>query len=385
MFGSGYNSSKLKAQLKMAASRFQIASNKKTALIKQNMRAVAELLAAEPPKEEKARIKAESIIYDDQHIEAYDILQLECELLLERSKLIEFSKTCPPDLVSCISTLIYASTRVDIPELVAIRKQFRSKYGKKFDDAAMANEGGILNERVVTKLSVEPPAAFLVQTYMEKICEQYEVEWSPKVKLAPNQLAQPIAPPVGYSVHAAQGTGLGGDITADTGLNGPPQSSTPAPRGSVFSTTASSPSKDPKPTDQPTLPTVSARSRDNQDDDDKNDGYNGGGDGAMFATVTAIPAPATAYPPSVAPPPTAPAALGTYYNYGQEQPDIPKDIAVKGSYYSYEKPAPYAPSASSASSVISAVTTPPVQQGRDEMDNWTRGDPNATNPMSRLP
>jgi vacuolar protein sorting-associated protein IST1 len=49
----------------MAVHRFQMASNKKSALLKQNMRQVAVLLAEDPPKEEKARIKAEALIRDD--------------------------------------------------------------------------------------------------------------------------------------------------------------------------------------------------------------------------------------------------------------------------------------------------------------------------------
>lgn len=162
----------------MAVHRFQMASNKKSALLKQSMREVAVLLAEDPPKEEKARIKAEALIRDDYMIEAYDILSLNCELLSERLKLISFSKQCPPDLVSSVATLIYAAPRVDIPELQIIRKQFRAKYGKKFEEDALNNVGGVLNERVVTKLSVQPPAAYLVQTYLEQICDKYEVDWS---------------------------------------------------------------------------------------------------------------------------------------------------------------------------------------------------------------
>jgi len=123
MFLGGFSASKLKPQLKMAVSRFAIASNKKSAIMKQNMREIALLLAEEPPREEKARIKAEALIRDDNMIEAYEILQLECELLTERIKLLESQKTCPPDLVSVISDLIYACPRVDIPELTEIRKQ----------------------------------------------------------------------------------------------------------------------------------------------------------------------------------------------------------------------------------------------------------------------
>jgi vacuolar protein sorting-associated protein IST1 len=204
------------SELKMAVSRFGIASNKKSALLKQNMRAIAVLLAEDPPKEEKARIKAEALIRDDYMIEAFDILSLNCELLHERIKLISHSKECPPDLVSSVSTLIYAAPRIDIPELVTIRKQFRAKYGKKFEEDALNNARGVLNERVVTKLSVQPPAAYLVQTYLETICEKYEVTWSPTVRLRADNMGEPMAPPSGYSVPIAQGTGLG-PVIAITG------------------------------------------------------------------------------------------------------------------------------------------------------------------------
>ena len=189
--------------LKMAVSRIQIASNKKSALLKQNMREIALMLSEDPPREEKAKIRAEALIRDDNLIEAYEILQLECELLHERIKLIEYSKLCPPDLVSVVSTLMWASHRVDIPELMEIRRQFRAKYGKQFEEDALTNTGGVLNERVVTKLSVHPPAAYLVQTYLERICEQFEVDWSPKVKLSTNEMIEPMPAPVGYSVQVS--------------------------------------------------------------------------------------------------------------------------------------------------------------------------------------
>jgi len=193
----------------MAVSRFQIASNKKTAIMKQQMREIAKLLAEEPaPKEEKAKIRAEALIREDNTIEAFEILQLECELVHERIKLIASQKECPPDLTSCICTLIWAANRVDIPELTDIKKQFRYKYGKEFEQMAMDNVGGCLNERVVAKLSVHPPSAYLVQTYLEKIADEFEVDWKPAVKLSAEEMAEPMAAPVGYSVQVAPGTQL---------------------------------------------------------------------------------------------------------------------------------------------------------------------------------
>jgi vacuolar protein sorting-associated protein IST1 len=225
---SGFSAQKLKPQLKMATSRFQITSNKKAALVKQQMRDVAVMLNEDPPKEEKAKIRAEAIIREEHAIEAYEILMLECELLSERIKLIQVSKECPPDLLSCISTVMWACDRVDIPELVLIRKQFRAKYGKEFEERALNNVGGVLNERVVSRLSVQPPAAYLVQTYLERICEKFEVSWKPKVPVEASEMAEPMAAPVGYSVQVASASGLNvttGQAHTDTeaGYNGPPK------------------------------------------------------------------------------------------------------------------------------------------------------------------
>jgi len=207
MFG-GFKKDKLRPNLKMAVSRFEIASNKKSALMKQQMREIAKLLDEKPPKEEKARIRAEALIRDDGTIEAYEILQLSCELLSERIKLISSEKNCPEDLKGTISTLMWASNRVDIPELIEIRKQFAAKYGKKFETNALGNKDGICNERIMAKLSFQPPSAFLVHTYLEKIAEQFDIDWKPAEQLSADELAAPMAAPSGSSVPVAPGSGL---------------------------------------------------------------------------------------------------------------------------------------------------------------------------------
>jgi len=230
VFGVGYKASKLKPQLKMAVTRFQISANKKSALMKQQIREIATLLADDPPKEEKARIKAEALIRDDNTVEAYEILQLNCDLLSGRIHLITHSKQCPPDLISCISTLIWASAIVDIPELLEIRKQFRYKYGKEFDSDAMQNVGGVVNDRVAARLSVQPPSAFLVQTYLEKIADQHEVAWKPAVPLTGGQISEPMVAPTGISVPIGGGSGLNpstfveGALDAHTKASAPPAS-----------------------------------------------------------------------------------------------------------------------------------------------------------------
>ncbi|CAB9512123.1 IST1 homolog [Seminavis robusta] len=211
MFSRGsFDATKLKAALKLASSRFDVAKNKKMALMKQNMREVAVLLAEDPPKEEKARIRTERLIKDDYLIEAYEILQLECQLLVERVQLIKHLKMeCPPDLVPCVSDLIYAAPRVDIPELQEIKQQLVAKFGKTLAMDADNNKDGVVNPRIVEKLSLSPPTAFLVQNYMTKIAKLHQVSYEPTLQMTLKEALEPIAAPIGYSVPVAMGTGLG--------------------------------------------------------------------------------------------------------------------------------------------------------------------------------
>lgn len=222
-----------------------------------------------------------------QVIEAYDILSLNCELLSERLKLIQLSKECPPDLISCIATLMYAAPRVDIPELLVVRKQFTSKFGKKFDENAMGNVGGILNERVVTKLSVQPPAAYLVQTYLEQICEKYEVDWTPNYRLSAQQMGEPMAPPSGFSVPIGQGTGLGhvahtgmtvngDDVTISENTLPPPQTNDFRLPTAPVQSIAREPSVPPAPMVPPsTLGSEMTNSKDDTKGDDGDDNDDG--------------------------------------------------------------------------------------------------------------
>ena len=204
----GYKPSSLKSNLKMAVTRLAISSNKKSVLAKQQIREIATMLADTPPREEKARIRAESLIRDDNTIEAYELLSLHCELVCERIHLISHSKKCPPDLLSCVCTLIWASCVIDVPELQTIRTQFRYKFGKEFERNAMLNVNGVVNARVAMKLSVQPPPAYEVQLYLEKIAEEQEVNWKPKASVKGNGIVEPMGAPSGYSVPTRGGSGL---------------------------------------------------------------------------------------------------------------------------------------------------------------------------------
>jgi len=91
-----YNENKLKPYLKMAVQRIKLTCSKKASVQKNEKREVAEMLRLD--KEEKARIRVEKIIREDFLLEAYEIVELLCELIHERIRYMSAQKECPPDL-----------------------------------------------------------------------------------------------------------------------------------------------------------------------------------------------------------------------------------------------------------------------------------------------
>jgi hypothetical protein len=143
---------------------------------------------------------------------------------------------------------MWASHVVDIPELIEIRKQFRYKWGKQFEADALQNVGGVINERVAAKLSVLPPSAYLVQTYLEKIADEHEVKWKPKKVLTAETMAEPMVPPVGYSVQVGGGSGLNaGEYEVSLPQNGGQNPSAPPLSPCVLSAAPSAMSKPQQP------------------------------------------------------------------------------------------------------------------------------------------
>ncbi len=150
---------------------------KDEAISKQQRRAMAQLLEA--GKIESARIRVENIIRSDIITELHEILELYCELLLARIGMMEGS-TCDPGLEEAVKSIMYAAPRIEVKEVNSVRILLSEKFGKEFAKMAADNSDGMVSEKVVRKLSVTPPAAALVNGYLEEIARTYGVDWPKK-------------------------------------------------------------------------------------------------------------------------------------------------------------------------------------------------------------
>ncbi|KAG0177437.1 hypothetical protein DFQ28_005928 [Apophysomyces sp. BC1034] len=175
-----YNPTRLKVQLKLAINRLKMLQAKKNSLNQHQRRDIATLL--EKCKEESARIRVEHIIREDLVMEAMEILELYCDLLLARFGLIDQYKNCDPGIVEAVHTLIWAAPRADeVKELAAVRDQLGWKYGKEFVLNALENADDLVNARVVSKFQVSAPDPFLVERYLEEIAKSYDVHWTSSI------------------------------------------------------------------------------------------------------------------------------------------------------------------------------------------------------------
>ncbi|KAJ2077725.1 Vacuolar protein sorting-associated protein ist1 [Coemansia sp. RSA 988] len=166
---------KFKVKLKLAINRLRFLQAKQESLNASARRDIAMLLKS--GKVASATIRIESIIRDDLHIEAMEITELFCELLYARAGLVDQSQEVNVGLSEAVSSVIYASTRIDVKELTRIRDMLAGRYGKDVVNNAMDNKDNSVNAKLLQKLSVEPPPENLVQMYLKEVAAAYHIRW----------------------------------------------------------------------------------------------------------------------------------------------------------------------------------------------------------------
>ena len=65
-----------------------------------------------------------------------------------------------------------------MPELKEVAIQLELKYGEAFAEAARTNACECVNARVLHKLGVAPPSAYLVVKYLSAIAKEHNVDWT---------------------------------------------------------------------------------------------------------------------------------------------------------------------------------------------------------------
>ncbi|XP_063821070.1 IST1 homolog [Ostrinia nubilalis] len=179
MFSTNPNYSKLKTHLRLALNRLKLLEKKKTELALKARKEIADYIAA--GKSERAKIRVEHIIREDYMVEAMEIVEMYCDLILARFGLVTQMKELDEGLAESISSLIWVAPRMhtDIQELKVISDLLTAKYGKIYADACRNESVNTISEKLRHKLSVQSPPKILVEKYLIEIAKNYNVEYTP--------------------------------------------------------------------------------------------------------------------------------------------------------------------------------------------------------------
>lgn len=176
---SGSSLSKLKTNLRLSVNRLKLLEKKKTELAQKARKEIADYISA--GKYERAKIRVEHIIREDYLVEAMEVVEMYCDLLLARFGLIQQMKTLDEGLSEAISSLIWVAPRLqtDVAELKTIAEQLTQKYGKQYALACRDNAVGTVNEKLMHKMGVQAPPKMLVEQYLYEIAKSHNVPYEP--------------------------------------------------------------------------------------------------------------------------------------------------------------------------------------------------------------
>jgi len=177
---------KLKSNLRLASNRLKLLQKKKTEQAHKAQVEVTSFLNGD--KEDRARIRVESIIREDFIVEAYELLEMYCELLLARFGLIQQMKELDDGIAEAVASLLWAAPRIshEVAEFKIITDQLTQKYGKQYCEAARMNqlpEPSRVSPKLIQKLAVTAPSKLLVEKYLIEIAKCAGIEFTPDQKI----------------------------------------------------------------------------------------------------------------------------------------------------------------------------------------------------------
>lgn len=84
-----------------------------------------------------------------------------------------------------MTSVIYAATRVEVPELLSVRDMMIDRYGRKFYEENASKT----DARMIVKLSVKNPESSLVERYLAAIASSFDVEYVPEIASGEDEAA----------------------------------------------------------------------------------------------------------------------------------------------------------------------------------------------------
>ena len=165
----------VKTYLMACQNKFTLYRNKKIYEIKKKKEEA--VTALKQNNLDIAKSKMESIMNLENLITVYDILSPLCEILKERVTYILTSTEPPVDIRAPLDTLMYASSRIEMDDLLKLRNLVTRKYGVYYIQSADQNRDGLVNVNVVEKLRVAPASNVFLIIRLKQLCKEKRINF----------------------------------------------------------------------------------------------------------------------------------------------------------------------------------------------------------------
>ena len=142
--------SEIKTTILKVQSKINEFRNEKLEIIKKKKFEIISCLEEKNLKTSKAKMK--ELIRQEEYIEVCDILNPLLEILSEKVIYIFTSTECPNDLRALLDSIIYASIRLEVEELLKLRDLILKKYGIFYIKKAENNTDHLVDVSLVEKL-----------------------------------------------------------------------------------------------------------------------------------------------------------------------------------------------------------------------------------------
>lgn len=178
-----WEGTKCRVQLKMAKSRIDINRGKKDNEIASIRRVIAGHL--EEKKEPLARIQCERVLRERTQIIAFDILETYIDIMVKYNNAFEQCRDfnmLQQNLKSAVASLVFAHSRVNVPELEPVVAMLRANFGAQEIDPFISMTGPnitLIDKLLAHQLSGNPPDGHLILKELQEIAHEYNVDWQP--------------------------------------------------------------------------------------------------------------------------------------------------------------------------------------------------------------
>eukprot|EP00826_Nyctotherus_ovalis_P051732 TRINITY_DN647_c0_g1_i23.p1 TRINITY_DN647_c0_g1~~TRINITY_DN647_c0_g1_i23.p1 ORF type:complete len:448 (+),score=93.28 TRINITY_DN647_c0_g1_i23:122-1465(+) len=170
----------LKGTLRKAKARITMKRNQKLNLILKKKKEI--LAKLEAGNDTMALINVESLINDERMLPCYDVLSTMCDTMYERvPMLVKMGREIPSDMLTTLHTLLYASNRAGVEELMTIGNAIANICGKKFVSQTEKDEKCV-HEVVRENINlITPEEGWKVERLME-IAREVNQPYTPNEK-----------------------------------------------------------------------------------------------------------------------------------------------------------------------------------------------------------